>query len=182
MALIEHAKKEMELAGLYREDSVYGGMIPESVLELMEVFAKQGHSGGSAPIVADIFYKLAMYKNLSPVTGEDDEWMETGDNVFQNKRCSALFKQGKDGRAYYLDAVIWKTQNGGTFSGQADLMTEKYYSRNYVKAFPFIPKTFVIDVTETEVAKDDWKFEINYWSQLVPAFEYYDRYETHDTK
>ena len=43
MSTTSHAKFELELAGFFDEDSDYGGAIGEAVMELMEVFAKQGH-------------------------------------------------------------------------------------------------------------------------------------------
>jgi len=35
--LVEHAKRELTLAGLFNKDSDYGGMMGDSVMELMEV-------------------------------------------------------------------------------------------------------------------------------------------------
>ena len=58
MGLREHAEVELKAAGLYDKDADYGGMIPEAVLELVEVFAKQGHSSGSAGIVTSILHKV----------------------------------------------------------------------------------------------------------------------------
>jgi hypothetical protein len=50
MSLVEHAKKEFEIKGWLGlpEDDPQAWVV-EDVLELLEVFAKQGHSGTSAP-------------------------------------------------------------------------------------------------------------------------------------
>ena len=48
MNLIQHAQLELKLAGLFNKDSDYGGEIGKAVLELVNVFEKQGHSGFSA--------------------------------------------------------------------------------------------------------------------------------------
>jgi hypothetical protein len=111
MGLIDHAKTELEIAGLFDKDSVYDGALGESVMELIQVFSKQGHSGMSAPLVANLFHKLATYQPLGPITGKDEEWgdvRDLGDGKpwYQNKRCSAIFKDGKDGKPYYIDAII----------------------------------------------------------------------------
>jgi hypothetical protein len=45
-----------------------------------------------------------------------------------------------------------------------------------VKAFPFTPKTFYIDVTEVEEPKDNWTFYIKNEKQLEKVFKYYDKY------
>ena len=189
MSTTSHAKFELELAGFFDEDSDYGGAIGEAVMELMEVFEKQGHSGGSAPIVASLFHKLANYKPLGPITGKDEEWGDVNDlgdgkPWYQNKRCSALFKDGKDGKPYYIDAIIKRNQNGSCWSGMAWLNEEDYKSgdrtkmvgkRGYVKSFPFVPKTFYIDVKDVEVGKDDWESFVVDPSQLEEAWEYYDK-------
>lgn len=64
MSLVDHVKNELKIAGLFEKDSDYDGMIGTAVLELIEVFAKQGHSGCSAGIVLDIFNTVARYKTL----------------------------------------------------------------------------------------------------------------------
>jgi hypothetical protein len=191
MSLVEHAKTELEIAGLFDKDGdFYEGATGKSVMELIELFSKQGHSGMSAPIVADLFKRLANYEPLQPITGKDEEWVEvskytdTGKEWYQNKRCSALFKDGKDGKPYYIDAVVKRDQRGINWSGRAwlneqdwlngdrNLMVDK---RGYVKSFPFTPKTFYIDVRDVEVSKDDWESFIINPSQLDEVWEYYDK-------
>ena len=189
MGLIDHAKLELELAGLFSKDGdFYEGMTGKSVMELMEVFAKQGHSGMSAPLVANLFHKLATYQPLGPITGKDEEWgdvRDLGDGKpwYQNKRCSALFKDGKDGQPYYIDAIVKRDQRGITWSGRAWLneqdwldgdRTKMIDKRGYIKSFPFTPKTFYIDVKDVEVAKDDWESFIVDPSQLDEVKEYYE--------
>lgn len=136
MSLITHAKKEMER--MWPEPDDMQDMVKANVLELLEVFEKQGHSGSSAPYVLGLFQRLANFKPLGQLTGEDSEWMEVGDNVYQNIRCSAVFKEGKNSPAYWLDGNIFRDQNGGTFTNG--------YSRVKVE-FPWtMPESKVIDV------------------------------------
>ena len=187
MSLIQHAKTELEIAGFFDKDSDYGGMLGEAVMELIEVFEKQEHSGMSAPYVASIFEKLANYKPLIGITGKDEEWGDTevnknGVTWYQNKRCSALFKDGEDGEAYYIDAIIKRDQNGVCWTGRCWINEEDYKtgdqskmisSRGYIKSFPFTPKTFYIDVKDVEIAKDDWESFMVDPSQLDEIKEYY---------
>jgi hypothetical protein len=64
--LVEHAKRELELAKLLTEEGdFYGGMLGEAVLELVRVFSKQGHSGMSAPITLATFAKVANFETLT---------------------------------------------------------------------------------------------------------------------
>lgn len=159
--------------------------IPE-ILALVEKFGLSGQSGGSAPYTASAISqavkKLCLQKPICDIMGIDEEWMDVsrlaadGTQTFQNIRCGTLFKESATAPAYYLDAILWKTQTGGTWSGTALLNGEKIYSRQYVKSFPFRPKTFYIDVVEKEVAKDDWEFYVSDAKQLEKVFKYYDRY------
>lgn len=172
-----HAREELKLAGMFDKNSDYGGMIGNAVMELIKVFAEQDHSGYSASMVRNIFNKLADFKTICPLTGEDSEWNDVGgptigDKVFQNNRNSAVFKDGKNGQAYYIDAIIWRTQKGMTYTGTTE---EGITSRQFIKSFPFTPKTFYIDVIEEEVKKDDWIFRIKNMADLDEVWKVYDR-------
>ena len=154
--LIKHAKRELELIGAFsEEDDFYGGMTGQAVLELIEVFSKQGHSGMSAGIVRQLFNKLADYKNISPLTFKDDEWGKCSleDESYQNKRMGSVFKNGKDGKPYYIDAHIQKTQTGSCWGG--NLTTPRgQLCRCYIKDPANMP-TIYIDIIDWEVKKGD---------------------------
>lgn len=62
--LVNHAEKELKKAGLFDRDSDYDGMLGDAVLELVTVFAKQGHSGMSAQMTRELFYKLSNFEDL----------------------------------------------------------------------------------------------------------------------
>jgi hypothetical protein len=95
-SLVQHAKRELRAAGLYDADADYNGDVAVLTTSLMEVFVAYGHSGGSAEKTLDVFERLARGKPLSPLTGEDDEWVTadqvTDSKVFVNKRYCCVFK------------------------------------------------------------------------------------------
>lgn len=103
--LVEYAKEELKRIGMIDSGEAYNDMGTKAILDLIELFASQGHSGFSAPYVINVFSRLAKFKPLSPLTGEDDEWDDVGD-VFQNKRYSAVFKD-KDGNAYNIEGKVF---------------------------------------------------------------------------
>ena len=144
MSLIEHARFELNYAGLFDNDSDYNGEIARSVIELIDVFSKQGHSGASANIVRTVFNELAQFKPLGGITGIPEEWTDVGNNIFQNKRLGSVFKQGDihNGRPYYLDAISWKNvENGSSWSGTAMTTDGRdISSRQLIKGFPFFPR------------------------------------------
>lgn len=112
-----HAQQEFRAAGWVDESGRYTdemqGWICDHVLKLLEVFADEGHSGSSAPYAINVFSKLAKFEPIAPLTGEDWEWNEVSDGadgvMYQNSRMGAVFKHGKDGKAYWLDGkVFWE--------------------------------------------------------------------------
>lgn len=142
--LVEFAKRELEAAKLFNDDGdFYGGMTGTAVLELIEKFSEQGHSGMSAPITVSIFEKLAKFQPLSPLTGSDDEWGEVANGIFQNNRCSHVFKQADrfDGQAYDIQAKVFREPNGSCYTN-----TESHVPIE----FPYTPAIEYIDVPEEE--------------------------------
>jgi len=113
MTLVEHAEQELKLIGAFDKDSDYYGMIGDCVMELMRVFAAQGHSGGSAYLTLDIFDKVARYKALAPITSNPDEWMDVaeytdGRSMWQNRRQGDLFSYDNGKTWYSVDDPRWR--------------------------------------------------------------------------
>ncbi len=101
--LVDHAQRELDLAGLFKKDSDYGGMVGDAVMELCKCFSGQGHSGFSANMVLELFRRLGKYDNLTPITDNPKEWkkedmLEKG--VWQNKRNPSFFSDN-GGKTYY---------------------------------------------------------------------------------
>lgn len=99
MGLVEHAKRELELAGMFSKESDYNGMLGPAVLKMVEVFAAEGHSGFSAGMALGIFIRLAQFKTLTPLTSDPDEWADVtayGDPakpMWQSKRDPSFFSE-----------------------------------------------------------------------------------------
>lgn len=117
-------------------------MICKHVLKLLDVFANEGHSGSSATYAINMFEKLAKFEPLVPLTGEDWEWNEVRDGVFQNKRCSHVFKQADrfDGQPYDIEAVVFWEWFTDRESGEK--FKSYYTSSDSFKpiTFPYTPK------------------------------------------
>lgn len=116
-------------------------MICAGVLDLLNVFEKQGHSGSSAPYMISLFTKLANFKPIAPITGEDWEWNDVsgyGDGPrYQNKRCGSVFKD-KDG-AYDIDGKVFWEWNISQYDGKP---YKSYYTNGGCHTpitFPYIP-------------------------------------------
>lgn len=183
MSIIDHAKREFLKLGYKPIEECEDDpdkWIQENVLELLEVFAKQGHSGSSAPY-AYYFEKLAKQEPIAPIMCTDDEWNDISnygdDPDFQNNRCSAVFKKGIEGKPYYLDAIVWRGEKNDTFTGSVkNSKGERITSSQNIK-IPFTPKTFYIDVVDYEI-NDDIVHIIKDDSQLKEVWKYYEHQET----
>ncbi len=186
-----HAKRELEILFATTPDAIIREFETE-ILALCEKFGKSGQSGGSAPFTAQAISHaiktLCLQETIAPLTGEDSEWtdvteMNDGEIMYQNNRNSAVFKDG-DGKAYYIDAIIKRNQDGTCWSGSLWKSKEDYLTGNkdlmvgslgYIKSFPFTPKTFYIDVIEEEVGNHDWEMYLKDTEQLEEVYEYYQR-------
>ena len=87
------------------------------VLELIDKFVEQGHSGFSASWTLEVFNKLASYKPLSDLTSDPDEWFEYCKGEYQNKRCPAVFTSDSTFKtAYFLDGYVFVPKEGISFT------------------------------------------------------------------
>lgn len=139
MTMIDFARDEMTRAGLFDADSDYGGLLGAAVLKMVEQFAEEGHSGACASMAISIFSRLARFQPLTPLTGDDDEWTEIGEQndrpLYQNKRCSSVFKEGD--RAYDINAIVFREPSGACF-------TSRESARDVT--FPYTPTVEYVDV------------------------------------
>ena len=138
----KHALTEFRAAGWVDEDGKFNDemqeMICNHVMKMIEVFAEEGHSGSTAPYAISLFKKIASFEPITPLTGEDWEWHDTGHN-YQNMRASRVFKDYDSDRAYDIDGkVFWE------WSGTKEEPYKSHYtcreSRVYVD-FPYTPTT-----------------------------------------
>ena len=184
-----HAKNELDILTNISADLDNRPIIEQfkdEILAICEKFGNSGQSGGSAPYtataLANAIKSLCLFEPITPITGVDDEWFEVthmsvGDDsgiIFQNKREGSIFKDGVDGKPYYLDAIVWVDKNGHRWSGCATMPDgTQLLSRCEIKSFPFTPKTFCINVDDIEDPKDNWTFILRDEAQLTPVKDYY---------
>jgi hypothetical protein len=112
------------------------------ILKMVRQFGREGHSGFSASYAIGCLEKLLRYEPLTPLTGEDDEWMcvseMAGEEMWQNTRCGRIFKGG-DGRAYDIEGKVFVEPSGAAFTSRD--------SRVYIK-FPYQPTTEHVSVDD----------------------------------
>ena len=143
MSLKQHALREFRAAGWTNEDGTFKDDMQEAIcsdaMEIIDIFAEQGHSGSSAPYLINMLEKLLKFEPLVPLTGEDWEWNEVGDGVFQNNRCSHVFKQADrfDGQAYDIQGKVFVEACGTAYTNR---------DSHVPVTFPYTPKTEFVNV------------------------------------
>jgi hypothetical protein len=123
-SLIQHVEAELE----HVPDDVATPRMKAAIVELAAATVDTYDSGGSAPygaaIAADLFRRAFLYEPLTPLTGDDDEWIPIDADTFgeagvcQNRRDGRIFRYA-DGSAYALDQVVWtdKFRGGPGYTG-----------------------------------------------------------------
>lgn len=136
--LVKHAEIELKALGMLDSGDEMNELMCKNILELLDTFAKQGHSGFSANYCLSLFEKLAKFEPIAPLTGDDSEWNEIAEQdgtLYQNKRCSHVFKD--DNGAYDIDGKVFRDSTGSCYTSKD--------SRVYI-TFPYTPKTEYVDV------------------------------------
>jgi len=143
MSLVSYAESELDRIGM-TDDGDMNGMMRSHLIHMVKEFSEEGHSGFSASYALQCLEKLLRFKPLSPLTGEDDEWYEHDHGTFQNKRCSSVFKDGKDGEAYDIDGkVFWEWCR--------DQETGEAYKSYYTNFHSRVPVSFPYEVPDKPI-------------------------------
>lgn len=190
-----HARKELDI--LIKSNSFSSILNYEHEIDaIVEAFHNRGHSGSSAEyesqLISKVLENLFRFRPITPLTGNDNEWnnlteINDGQTLFQNNRDSRVFKTTKGSQPYFIEAIVFDGNIGGRFirdSIEVPFETP-IASRQYIKSFPFTPKTFYIDVldmrwkdkngTQLDENGDWWTHTVKDPNQLKEVFEYYDK-------
>lgn len=153
--LTQHAMNEFQYAGWVDENGVWEDdmqqSLCENIMKMLDVFCEEGHSGSSAPYAINLFKRLASWEIIGPLTGADEEWNEVDDGVFQNKRCTAVFKQADrfDGKPYWLNGkVFWE------WCSIPDIDDGKPFKSYFTSGDSFVP----IELPWTQPEKSEYIF------------------------
>lgn len=144
---MEHTSRELETMGYFDGDPMNREMA-QCIIDLVRVFASQGHSGFSESYCRHLFNKAAGYQPLGPIMGSDEEWQEVGEGMFQNRRCGHVFRDAT-GYAYDIDAVVFEEPDGSRFTG---------YGSKQPVVFPYTPRRVTVKLLEG--ASDDQRLDL----------------------
>lgn len=147
--LVAYARSELVRDGRLGSDYDYDHWVAHSILELVKLFALQGHSGFSAEQVAAGLSRLAVFNPLTALTDTPEDWMEVGPNLWQHLRCSSVFKGGET--AWDIDAKVFLDEDN-----PIAWYCSPSRSRNAI-TFPYVPMTrrILVKADGTEVPYTD---------------------------
>jgi hypothetical protein len=127
--LIAHAERELRLLGEDPDMATH-------VLDMVRLFSDARHSGFSAAHAITLLTRLLAFKPLTPLTGQDDEWVMVAEGLEQNNRCPRVFRQ--NGEAYDIEGFVFRDPDGCCYTNSE--------SRRAV-TFPYTPHTEYVDRT-----------------------------------
>lgn len=153
MSLYDHAERELDIIGLNDDDDM-NGMMRRHILHMIHEFAEEGHSGYSASYAIQLLEKLLRFEPVSPLTGEDWEWVEISKDVsgsnngtlYQNARCGRVFKD--DDGAYDIEGKVF-------WSWMTDEETGKKFKSHYTGRDSRVPVTFPYTPTTIYEERDE---------------------------
>lgn len=118
MNLLEFAQNELKLLeDNCRDDEEALKMqklVTKDVMQIIQTFVEQQHTGFSANYMLNILERLLRFKPLTPIEDKPEDWEDCsslGLEALQHKRCTSVFKR-PDGTAYWVEGRIF-TDDGG---------------------------------------------------------------------
>ena len=196
--LIKRFENELDRQSKYYGNSFINDCRPE----LIKIFKKAINQGWSGSVAPYFIHSLAKtiedglhFRALSPLTLNEDEWSDLRDYgdgrvYYQNKRNSAVFKDEKDSRPYYLNAFSKYTD------AKFDIHTNTWTFRNSEESkicwsgAVYVIKKDALSKKPSELTIDDVVFtsfgyikdleKFSSQSYEIPTVEIFDSSDTHN--
>lgn len=149
MSIYDFAEQELDLIGMTDDNmDEMNRAMRKHILHMIREFSKEGHSGFSAAYAIGLLEKLLRHEPLSPLTGEDWEWKDVGEQsgypLWQNVRCFRVFKD--DNGAYDIDGKVFVEWRTAPDTGERYKTTFTSTKSRVPVTFPYTPKTEYVEV------------------------------------
>jgi len=204
MLILEQKNDSDKLKGLESGELIIKKYIP-AIKEIIRLFVAYDHPY-SINYVAEFIKSILNFEIVSPLRNKHDGFLDKVDEFhfkagftsYQNLRISSVFKEEKDSDPYYIDCILWvedveysveneyKDKDDILFKNSFKGIVEGISSAHFIR-FPFMPKTFEIEVERIyldSVDKEEdycldkenraYSYRIKDKNKLKEVFEYYD--------
>lgn len=151
---VEYLDNEWGIQGWMKEGKDSQALIYSDLKRLLEAFSMTAHDEKSDLYTINMFYKLAQFQPISPLTGESEEWeFMDGDSgnskypiLYRNKRYVSIFKE-----------TSWNINEFEAYNTKGRLFTDidgNFYASEYsvvsIEKFPYMPFTQLVNYEESE--------------------------------
>lgn len=136
MKLLSHFTRELKLANLYdtsRKDI-------DIILQLAKMIDSQDLVSSDLLRCRLILDKLLKKEPLTPLTGDEDEWISDDEQWDVNLRCSRVFREKSTGKCYDIHGKMFIS-----FVNGQNVVSSNVDSHVLI-TFPYTPKTEYIEI------------------------------------
>ena len=134
-SLYEHAKRELELAGLSSGRGNYDQKVSHTTLKLIDVYERAADTELLSGIISNLFSTLSKGEIINEPTDDPDEWRLVpglGEGVMVLRRCD-LFRSNDGGVTWYradtgatgISKVVSKEDDNGSEERSKDVQPAK---------------------------------------------------------
>lgn len=110
----EYMKQELDILGLTDKQDENFNFIRDRILTILDDLEAEKIGEEQANFIVGSLYRSQGFLPLSPLTGEDDEWIPLEESekdksegvVYQNIRCPKVFKE-VDGKSYNIEGIVF---------------------------------------------------------------------------
>ena len=115
MNLHDHAVNELSRLDDGSEEQAE---VNKDILQIVDDFSGQGHSGFSASYTLNLLTRLLKFYPLTSIKDDESEWEAHAGAINQAKRYSALFKD-EDGSVYDIDriSIVYEGHENSSWCG-----------------------------------------------------------------
>ena len=133
---IQRAINEFKYAGWIDDNYDFKDEMQEkiclNVLDILYLISKQNHSGFSFNYLYNLLKTILDDDTLTELTGKSGEWIKINNNetiLFQNKRCSRIFREIHDDGTvedYFIDGKIFIDPDGDSYTSKESVIPVKF--------------------------------------------------------
>lgn len=113
-SMYKWAEREFKLSENHHNEDGSLDSIATDAMKLFAVVDYISDTSYSTIATVSLVLDLTKFRPITPLTGNDDEWMEVSEGIFQNRRCPHIFKNKDlfEGKAYNSEAIVFREPDG----------------------------------------------------------------------
>jgi len=140
MKLVSHFTRELKQIGLYDTSS----RLTEAVMGVAKSIDDQDLTDYDMLKCKIVLEKLIKQEPLTPLTGDEDEWISDDETWDKNLRCPRVFREKSTGNCYDIHGRMFIKN----VDGKQVLSTNK--DSHVLIKFPYTPKTEYIHISDNK--------------------------------